>query len=87
MGKDRTHGISLRRAQPEPGRERSRKLDPLIHGDAAPYGSGLNLCCGRFCWEILHRPQEDQVHNLKWLAGGLSGANLDSLLHAVQSIG
>lgn len=40
-GKIAPHGISQRRAQPEPSQERSQKPAPLIHGDAAPCGSGI----------------------------------------------
>jgi hypothetical protein len=36
--------LGLRRAQSEPSQERSPKLVPLIHGDAASYGSGLKPC-------------------------------------------
>jgi hypothetical protein len=38
------------------------------------------------CWEILHTAQEDQVHNFKWLAGCLLGANLGSVLHEFSQL-
>jgi len=50
-----------------------------------PTVQALTHAVDAFVGKSLHRPQEDQVHNLKWLAGRLSAANLDSLLHAVQS--
>jgi hypothetical protein len=43
-GKDRLHGITLRRAQPEPDREKSQKLAPSYMGIPPPYGSSLYSC-------------------------------------------
>jgi hypothetical protein len=46
VGKDHTHGITLRKAQPKPDREKSWKLAPsyIYMGMSRPYGWSLDPC-------------------------------------------